>query len=380
MLGGTLIAPPLVKEAPGCCSRCGMTTRTTAFLRVLAALGLCLLVTPAAGAQELPGVLHAFLQRQMQLSPADFAALGQGEVVATLPGATDAREVAAFGIVRVNAPGAALVRALLDIENYARNDAVLQVGRFSDPPTLADVKALTLEEDDLEALRHCRTGSCGLKLSAAMIERFRTEVRWTAPNWREDATALFRQVLVDYVIAYGRDGQGALAEYVDKPALVKLADETRALVRESPYLRDTAPELLGHLGDLLPAPLPHLKHVVYWAKEDFGFKPTITITQVTIYEPGTGPAPTIFAVSRQLYATHYFEASVALTVASAITSPQTPPAFHLLQLNRSRIDSLRGGFHALKRFTAGRRIRKWLEATLGQSRTHIERQAARARE
>ena len=357
-----------------------MLERTTAVLRALTALGLGLLVTPAAGAQELPDALHAFLGRQMHLSPADFAALGQGQVVATLPGATDAREIAAFGIVRVNAPGAALVGALLDIEAYMRNDAVLQVGRFSDPPTLADVRGLTLQEDDLQALRRCRTGNCGLKLSAAMIERFRTRVAWTAPTWRDEATALFRQVLVDYVIAYRRDGQGALAEYVDKPAPVKLADETRALVRESPYVRDTAPELLEHLGDRLPAPLPHVKQVIYWAKEDFGFKPTITITHVTVYEPGTGPAPTIFVMSRQIYATHYFEASVALTVASAITTPQAAPAFHLLQLNRSRIDSLRGGFNTLKRFTAGRRIRTWLAATLGQSKAHIERQAASGHE
>ena len=155
---------------------------------------------------------------------------------------------------------------------------------------------------------------------------------------------------------------------------MRLADETRALVRESPYLRDTAPELLDHLGQTAPASLPNVRHVVYWAKEDFGFKPTITISQVTIYEPRIGPAPAIVAVTRQLYATHYFEASVAFTVASAVAGP-APPAFHLLQLHRSRIDTLRGGFNALKRFTAGRRIRKWLEGTLRQTKTHIERQA-----
>ena len=181
-------------------------TRPTAVARVVSVLWVWLLIGTAAGAQDVPGVLHAFLQRQMHLSPGDFAALGQGHVVATLPGAVDPREIAAFGIVRVNAPSAAFVGALLDIDTYMRNDAVLQVGRFSDPPTLADVQALTLQDDDLDALRQCRVGRCGLKLSAAMIERVRTGVRWTSPGWRDEATTLFRQMLVDYVRAYLNGG------------------------------------------------------------------------------------------------------------------------------------------------------------------------------
>jgi len=207
-----------------------------------------------------------------------------------------------------------------------------------------------------------------------MIERLRTGVQWTSAGWRDEATMLFRQMLVDYVKAYLQEGPGALAEYVDRPAGVRLADETRALVRGSPYLEEIAPALLEHLGQGPPPSLSQVRQVVYWAKEDFGFKPTITISQVTIYEPAAGHAPTIVAVSRQLYATHYFEASVAFTVATAVAGP-APPAFHLLQLHRSRIDALRGGFNAIKRFTAGRRIRRWLEGTMRQSQTHIERQA-----
>lgn len=354
-----------------------MATRTTAARRVLAVLWWWLLATPA-GAQGVPGALHGFLQRQMHLSPGDFVAVEQGHVVATLPGAVDPREIAAFGIVRVNAPSAAFVPALLDIETYMRNDAVLQVGRFADPPSLADVQALTLQNDDLEALRQCRVGRCGLKLPAAMIERVRTGVQWSAPGWRDEATRLFRQMLVDYVKAYLKEGNSALAEYADKPIGVRLADETRALVRESPYLKDVAPELVGHLAESPPPPLPRVRHVIYWAKEDFGFRPTITVSQMTIYEPGAGPPSANYAVSRQLYATHYFEASVAVTVASAITGAASP-AFHLMQLHRSRIDGLRGGFPGLKRFTAGRRIRKWLEGTLRQTKTHVERQATSVR-
>jgi hypothetical protein len=353
-----------------------MATATTAGVRGLVGLWLWLLTVAVAGAQEFPGPLRGFLQQQMHLSPGDFVAVRQGQVVTTLPDTRDPRQVAAFGLVRVNGRGTALVDALLDIDAYLRNDAVLQGGRFSEVPTLADVTALTLQEDDLDELRHCRVGRCGLKLSAAMIERFRTEVRWAAPGWRHEATTLFRQMLVDYVGAYLRDGSGAMVEYADKPARVRLADETHALVRESPYLRDTVPELLDHLGQPSPPSLPNLRHVIYWAKEDFGFKPTITVSHLTIYEPATGPVPTVFVMSRQLYATHYFDASVAFTIASAVAIPQAPPAFHMLHLSRSRIDTLGGGFNAFKRFAASRRIRRWIGTTLRHAKAHIEGQAS----
>ncbi len=348
--------------------------------RILGSIVVCLWLLWAAEAwTQAPDTLYDFLQQQMGLSAADFSALRQGRVVGTVPTALNPREIAAFGVVRVNAPIRTLAGALVDIETYMRGEAVLESGRFSNPPALADLKGLTVQDADLDALRVCRVGNCGLKLSAAMIERLHREVPWSAADWRAQATARLKQMLVDYVTVYLHDGTAALAEYVDKALAVKLADETRSLVSASPYLKDHAPEFLGHLGrPATTAPLAGTTRVIYWAKEQFGFKPTITISDVTTYQPGAGPAGTILVATTQLYATHYFEASVALTVATTTGGPPAQPGFDLLYMHRSRIDSLRGGFVGLKRFTAGRRLRNRLEAILQQHKTHVEKQATGA--
>lgn len=344
-------------------------------------LGSATLLTLGGGllrAQEPTGPVRDFLQQQMGLSPADLAAVRRGTPVATLPAATDPREIAAFGVVRVNASRRVFVDAVLDIEGYMRSDTVSPVGRFSAPPVAADLDGLTLSGDDLEALRDCRAGHCGLKLSAEMIATLRTEVPWSAPDWSHQAARRFKRVLVDYVASYQRDGSGALAEYVDKALAVKLADTTRSLMAASPYVSAHAPEFLAYLA-LGPAaaPLPGTTRFVYWATEQFGYKPTLTVSEVVLYLPPDVPDAPVFVATTQLYATHYFEGSVALTVATTLAGGP-PPGFHLLYLHRSRLDALRGGFLGLKRFTAGRRIRARLEHTMQQSKTHIERQALRA--
>ncbi len=342
----------------------------------LASAALLALWGPGLRAQEPTGPVRGFLQQQMGLSQADLTALRQGDVVATLPAATHPREIAGFGIVRVNAPRRAFVDALLDIDGYLRSETVSQVGRFSTPPVAADLDALTLPDADLDALRDCRVGQCGLKLSATMIATLRAEVPWSAPDWRQQTAKRFKQVLVDYVASYRREGPGALAEYVDKTLAVSLADETRSLVAASPYEQEHAPEFLAHLArGPAAAPLPGTTRLIFWATEHFGYKPTLTITEVVLYLPPDRPDAPVFVAMTQLYASHYFEASVALTIATAPASSQPPTGFHLLFLHRSRLDGLRSGFLGLKRFTAGRRIRARIERTMQHNKTHIERQA-----
>lgn len=326
--------------------------------------------------QEPAGPVQGFLEQQMGLSAADMAAVRRGTPVVALPAATDPRDIAAFAVVRVNASRRVFVDAVLGIEDYMRGDAVSQVGRFSAPPVLADLDGFTLSEGDLGALRDCRPGQCGLKLSAAMIATLRAEVPWSAPDWRQQAVQRFKQVLVDYVASYRRDGPAALAEYVDKGLAVKLSDETQSLMAASPYVAQQAPEFVAYLA-LGPAaaPLPGTTRLLFWATEQFGYKPTLTISEVVLYLPPSPPDAPVFMATTQLYATHYFEASVALTVATALAGTPPPAGFHLLYLHRSRLDGLRGGFLGLKRFAAGRRIRARLEHTMQQSKANIERLA-----
>ena len=50
--------------------------------------------------------------------------------------------------------------------------------------------------------------------------------------------------------------------------------------------------------------------------------------------------------SKQIYATHYFDASLGLTV---LVRRGEGPGYYLMYLNRSRADALKGGFSGLRR-------------------------------
>lgn len=348
-------------------------------LRRLAALMMfaCAQAGPAASvarAQDVAHPLGTFLQDRLGVSAADVVAVRDGRVVVAVPRAEDPREIAAFGVVRVNAGPHDFAAAVLDVAAYVRGAGVRQAGPLTMPPVLADLDAVTLPDADLDALRACRVGQCGLKLPAAMIECLQRDIVWTAPDWRQQASARVKQWIVDAVTAYLRHGYAALPAYGDQPETVRLADETRALVAAAAYAREHAPEFLAQLGRPdHDARLPGFTRRLYWAVEQHGYKPTLTVVELAVYQrdPPDGP---VFVATTQLYATHYFEGAVTLSVATAPVGSASK-AVDLLYLYRSRIDALRGGFLGLKRFAASRRIRHSLEARLRDTKLHLERQA-----
>lgn len=349
--------------------------------RATVALALSLTLAPLAHAQTPPAPLRDFLQRQMLLSPSDIVAVTQGRIVSTLPPAQDPREIAAFGIARVTATDAAVVGNMRDVSRYIGASTVTQGGRFSSPPVMDDVAALTLEESDLQGLRSCRPGRCAMKLSASMVERFSHDVSWSAPDWRAQATRVFRRMLVDYVTAYLSDGASALPTYVDQSSVVALSEETRSLWRDSPDIAGARPALLDALARPPLGASTTLTHTMYWSKEQFGFKPTIAVFDLAIHEPRTLGAQgrTITAVSTQLYASHYFEGSVALTMAVTTTDSPSQDGLFMMHLHRARVDSLRRGrFTWLTRFGTGRRIRRRLEDDLGRLLAGIASAGARS--
>ena len=64
------------------------------------------------------------------------------------------------------------------------NAAILEIGASDAEPRWRILKALTLEAGDIEDLKECVAGECQVKLSAPMIERFRKEIDWAAPDYQ----------------------------------------------------------------------------------------------------------------------------------------------------------------------------------------------------
>jgi hypothetical protein len=67
----------------------------------------------------------------------------------------------------------------------------------------------------------------------------------------------------------------------------------------------------------------------------------------------------VLVASKQLYASHYFDASLALTAFVEANEPSTSRSY-LLYLNHSRIGALRGFFVGLKRSVICAQVRQGL--------------------
>ena len=110
----------------------------------------------------------AFLEPGIELTRGERARLNANEAVArALPGQDG--QLAVLAATRLDAPAEALVAWTRAIAAFKRSQFVLAIGRFSDPPVLSDLDALTLDDDDVDELRRCRPGDCGVKLSASEI-------------------------------------------------------------------------------------------------------------------------------------------------------------------------------------------------------------------
>ena len=108
----------------------------------------------------------------------------------------------------------------------------------------------------------------------------------------------------------------------------------------------------------------------YWSKEDFGMKPVISMTHVTIYRRGRGASDVVIG-SKGIYASHYFEGSLGLT-ALARNDGSHPSRSYLIYVNRSRTDALRGMFAGMKRTLIGGRLRDGAKKTMEVIKQRLE--------
>jgi hypothetical protein len=277
-------------------------------------------------------------------------------------------EIATAGVVRIPASKQCFLEQFKDIASFIGGSRmVVEVGKFSDPPASSDLEKLTLDPKDIDALQNCRVGACGVKLPADFIEHF-GEVDWASPDSGFQAQSLFRQLLLNYVRAYlARDG-AALAEYRDKRQPVSLATRLRGMIdasMETSRALDGVAQFMQYVADYPANPPGNLERFVYWSKLHFGFKPTITVSDVLIdHQPGQ-----LLMASKQIYASHYFNGSLSLIV--ALDDP-SQPGMYLAYINRSRIDVLGRSLGPIRRVLVGGRVRGAFRRELEQVSRKVE--------
>jgi hypothetical protein len=322
-----------------------------AFLCLTTFLGTNLFI---AQAQEKQSRLYQFLEDEMGFSEKELQEVKDGYVVTKLLDTDIRHELAIFSISRIDVPRKFFLEHYEEEGVNIETAAAYEKGEFSNPPERGDVNNFIMPKSDINDLMKCKVGSCNVKMSAKGIEAFH-KLDKNAPDFFDQANRLARQKMVGYIQAYLKGGNSALAEYQDKKNSVRIAEQFYDLLNESPYLFNFLPELHTYLENFPNSKLPGAKSVIYWMKEKFeqADRPIISLNHTVFYKRGTKRA-TILA-SKQLYATHYFEAALRLT--AMVNNPEKgDSSFYLLHLDRSRIDLLREipGFLAMSLYSGAR--------------------------
>ena len=307
-------------------------------LRLLAIF--VIVVAPTTAAQRasptFPARLDSYVRDIVKLTAAEQKQLGGGEPVTRLLDADQSKEVAVFGAIWINAPMRRYVEAVKDIENFERGGGFMVTRRISSPPRLEDFAQLRLSPEDLADLRRCRVGDCEVKLGEQSLNRFRTQIDWKTPNADAAANRLMQQIAFEYVNRYLEGGNAELAVYRDDPEPTPVAREFRSMVDQMPELTEFMPNIRRYLLEYPRTTLPEATSFLYWQETDFGLKPTIRISHVTVRE---GPEDVVVA-SKMLYASHYFWAGLELR--ALVPDPSRGPGFWFVTVNRSRSDGLSG--------------------------------------
>lgn len=321
---------------------------------VRAAAVLAALAGVAVTAREGTPDPFSFFAPTIEVTRDQRAALDAGRTIARALPADDGH-LAVFAAARLDAAPDALIAWTQAIEAMQQGPFVRAIGRFSDPPAASDLQGLSLDADDLAALRECRPGDCAVKLAASEIEQMQQAIRGAGADWRPAAERAFKDLLVSRVRDHRNYGLTALPAYADRESPVSIYEAFAAVVTRSPYLAARLPGLAVALETPALARIHGSTSLYYWSREHYGAgKPVITITHVRYWMPSGPPdTPAAVAASTQLFASHYMNGALGLT--TVVCGPAGSPCY-LAYVNRTHTDLFGGVFGGIRRSLARRRV------------------------
>ena len=248
-------------------------------LMPLCAAGLAVVFgAPNRAAPVQPSTLF----EQIGLTSKQRAAIDEGRPVAKVLSWGESSEVYVFGAVFIAGSPAAYLKAARNVERVAGSPGYLGGGELPSNPTRADLSALTMDPDDVKALKKCREGDCNVQLPTASMQTFQQSVNWSHPDADDQVNELARGMVLNLIQAYRRGGNAALGEYRDKDHPPRIAAQFETMVGRSAALPDVLPELRQYLLCYPDADLAGADSFFYWEKVDFGLKPTIRVNHGVI--------------------------------------------------------------------------------------------------
>ena len=341
------------------------------FSRVLlAALLLSFVQPPASNAQGVEP--FEFFRNYIGLHEDQIRAIRNGKAVAKIVESTAPDEVFVFGSVYVQSTPEKYLKLASDPEELRKLPNYLALRKFSDPPQLSDLEGFTLETNDIKQLKDCEPGRCEVQLPTEAMDAFKQSVNWSAPDVAEQVNRLGQKMALEALQKYIQGGNTALGTYRDKHHPTVVADTFRSLLSRSKALPVYLPELDRYLLDYPEAGSENIKSEFYWEKVNFGLKPTLRIVQAIVYRGPRSTDPAYAIAEKQLYASHYFETALDLTVCVRGQDNPERPGFYLITLKGSQQAGLTGLKGGIVRKVAVDRTRSSLERALGAIKQRLE--------
>ena len=301
------------------------------------------------------------LKSDLGFSASEIERVSRGEVI--LRGLdVDDESVGIAAIALIGVPPAFFLESARRIEEFKKTPEVQQIARFSTPPAVADMGLLTLDKADLDEAHRCRPGDCALKLDDGGIARV-----GSVPVGG-DVLSAYRTYLAGYAAAYMRHGNGSLITYHDHSRPQALSWHFEKILKASPYIGRNWPDLHSALASFSGKLPDGLQDFTYWSKEKVGPRASVTLTHVITRPPDRGIA---VIASKQIYASHYTNASLGLTVMVDRGTPAEPRTL-LIYVNRTRVDALGGVLGGLKRPIVRSRAKSGAERMIENLRTKLQ--------
>lgn len=296
----------------------------------------------------------------------------EGKAVAKILDSPTADQVFVFGSVYIHSTPERYLQFASDLDELRRVPSYLAIGQFSSPPQLADLEGFTLDSEDFKELKDCKPGHCKFQLPAERMAEFQRSIDWSAPDAADQVNRLAQKMALQALQDYRQGGNAALGAYRDKSHPAAVAETFASLADRTKGLPVYLPELREYLLNYPKADSGNIESQFYWEKVNFGLKPTFRMVQSVIYHGKSSKEPVYAVALKQIYATHYFETALDVTVSVKDSQSPDRPAFYLITMKGSQQAGLTGLKGSIVRKVAVDKTRSSLERALASIKQKLE--------
>jgi hypothetical protein len=316
--------------------------------------------------------LNTYFQQYLGLGPDQIAAIRGGQGFAKNLKSRIPDEIFMFGAIYVHAAPESYVKYSEDFERLRKLPEYLALGKFSNPPVASDLKGFSFDSKDIEALKNCKPNNCQVQLPASGIEALQKSVDLSAPDAGERVDQFLHARVVERLLDYQQGGNQILGMYNDKKNPTQVAEQFKYMLSYYKALPKLLPEFNRYLLAYPEAKLANVEDSFYWAKVNFGLKPTLRVVHVVTMHGNDSHEPAYVIAGKQLYSSHYFETALDLAFCVRDTEEPKQSGFYLIMVMGSEQSGLTGMKGSLVRNIAVGRSVKSLQNSLVAIKNALE--------